>query len=115
MPVEPGAVYSLPLWRVVDGTGIVKVADVQPGAKTELLLTFARGSKEEPPEIVERRDGVLIEQLLGLAAFDLQHKNRELPSPETQKAIEKVQEALFWLNERQHARKVRGVDGTYRK
>lgn len=115
LTIHPGCVYSLPLFRVVDGVGIAKVQDLQPEIKSELIIQFVKGSKEDNAELIQRKDGILVEQLLGMVAKDLEFKNQELYSEETSKAIDKVKEALFWLEERIKNRTKRGVQGTYRK
>lgn len=46
---------------------------------------------------------------------DLQYKSSLVPSRETALAITKLQEALFWIEERQRDREARNVQGTYTK
>ena len=64
---------------------------------------------------IPRVDGILHEQLLGMMIKDLQYKSELVPSRESAIVITKLQEALFWLEERQRNREKRNVEGTYKK
>ena len=59
--------------------------------------------------------GILHEQLLAMIVEDLKYKSTLVPSRETAVAITKLQEALFWLEEREKDREARKVLGTYNK
>lgn len=103
---EQGTRYTLPVYEVQDGKGIVEVG--------EMTLPFVRGSKLADEE-VERREGTLHEHLLACMIHDLKYKNMLVPSREGSLVITKLEEALLWLTERQIQRKLAGVDGTYQK
>lgn len=110
---ELGTSYILDKWAVVDGEGIKKVSEVEIPANESrpamATITFVRGDKEDNGEIVPRVDGILHETLLAIQIHDLKYKNSLVSSKETSKAIVKLQEALFWLEERSHDRESRSV------
>jgi len=62
-----------------------------------------------------RVNGILHEQLLAMMIEDLRYKTTLVPSRETANVITKLQEALFWLEERQRDKDSRNVQGTYQK
>jgi hypothetical protein len=103
--VEQGTHYELPVYKVVDGKGIEETGSV-------VHLKFVRGSKLKD-EDVEKREGTLHEHLLSAMINDLKFKNGLLPSRETACAITNLEQALHWLEEREHAREAAGVLGTY--
>ncbi len=116
--VELGTTYKLPKYRVVDG--IKEVRKLEDSCDESdfayyQTITFVRGDKTDNGEIIPRVDGILQEQLLAMMIADLQYKNSLIPSKETACAITKLQEALFWLEERQRDREARNVLGTYNK
>jgi hypothetical protein len=104
--VETGTLYELPMYKVVDGKGIEETGEVLP-------LMFVRGSKLKD-EDVEKREGTLHEHLLSAMIHDLKFKNGLVPSRETATAITNLEQALHWLEEREHARAAQGVVGTYK-
>jgi len=104
--LELGTHYELPIYRVVDGKGIEETGEVHN-------LMFVRGSKLKD-ENVEKREGTLHEHLLSAMITDLKYKNGLVPSRETATAITNLEQALHWLEEREHARKAAGVVGTYK-
>lgn len=105
--IEDGCTYSLPIYRVEDGTGIVETGDAQ-------VIRFVRGSKLKDEE-VEKREGTLHDNLIAVLIYDLQFKNNLVPSRETGLVITKLQEALGWIRQRQVDRISREVVGTYQK
>lgn len=104
--VELGTHYELPVYEVIDGKGIQETGAV-------LTINFVRGSKLKD-EDVEKREGTLHEHLLSAMIHDLKFKNSLLPSRETATAITNLEQALHWLEEREHARQAQGVVGTYK-
>lgn len=78
-------------------------------------ITFVRGDKTDNETIIPRVDGILHEQLLGIMIEDLKYKYSLVPNEESKIAIIKLQEALFWLEERQNQRTKAGTVGTYKK
>jgi hypothetical protein len=119
--IELGTTYQLPKFRVVDGEGIKRIIDIEhslvPLAHLEYYdtITFVRGDKSDNNTIIPRVDGILHKQLLGLMIEDLQYKSQLVPSRESAIVITKLQEALFWLEERSRNREKRNVEGTYQK
>ena len=105
--IEEGTVYHLPVYKVVPGTGIVKVGG-------HLDIHFVRGSKNEEDQI-EGKIGTLHEHLLAMMIHDLKYKNNLVPSREGSLVITKLEEALGWLRQRQVDRTKRDVVGTYKK
>jgi hypothetical protein len=61
------------------------------------------------------QDGIVIEAIIPMLIEHLTNVNKDVPSRETSVAITKLQEALFWLEERQRDREARNVAGTYQK
>lgn len=120
---ELGTSYLLPKFRVVDGKGIESLVDREkdklqgttPDSNSFQEITFVRGDKTDNGEVIPRVNGILIEQLLGVMIKDLKYKNSLIPSRESSLAITKLEEALFWLEERQRDRESRNVVGTYNK
>jgi len=104
--IENGTHYQLPIYRVEDGKGIVETGET-------LDIKFVRGSKLKN-EDVEKREGTLHEHLLSAMISDLKFKNVLVPSRETATAITNLEQALHWLEEREHARTAAGVIGTYK-
>lgn len=98
----------MPVYTVVEGKGIEQVSG--PG----VLVSFVRGSKLKD-EDVPKRDGTLHEHLLSMMIHDLKFKGTLVPSRENSLVVTKLEEALFWLEERQRARELAGVVGTYKK
>lgn len=104
---EEGTHYQLPVYEVIPGTGIVKVGG-------HLNVHFVRGSKNKEDQI-EGKTGTMHEHLLAMMIYDLQYKNKLVPSREGALVITKLQEALHWLRQRQVDRIKRDVVGTYKK
>lgn len=106
--IEDKHAYELPLYTVLEGKGIEQLE----GKGFE--LAFVRGNSQEG-HLTTYRHGTLHEHLLAVQIHDLKLKHDEFPSKETACAITHLQEALFWLEERQRDREARGVIGTYQK
>lgn len=104
--VEEGTMYELPVYKVVDGVGIQETGEVHP-------LMFVRGSKLGE-ENVEKREGTLHEHLLSAMIHDLKFKSKLVPSRESALTITNLEQALFWMEERQRSREAAGVAGTYK-
>jgi len=104
--IEDGVLYALPEYEVVDNKGIKRLEDQGQ------LIGFVRGSKLKD-EDVEKKVGTLHEHLLAMMIHDLKYKNELVPSKEGELIIEKLQEALGWLRQRQVDRTKRKVVGTY--
>jgi hypothetical protein len=104
-PVIKGATYKVPTFKVtndglVDGEGIE--------------IIFCKGNKED--DTVLRQEGLFTETIIQTAKEYLEAVNvGELASHETSIAITKLDEALMWLNKRAEDRKLRDVQGTYKK
>lgn len=105
--VEQGTTYRLQNYEVKDGVGIQPIA-------SQTTITFVRGSKLKDEE-VEKREGILHETLLSMMIADLKFKSSLVPSRESSLAITKLEEALFWMEERQRIREQQGTQGTYKK
>jgi len=79
-------------------------------------LKIVRGSTVIAENVVEKQDGILVEQLLEVSAEYLRSVNvGEMRSRETSSAITKIEEALMWMKKRTDDRAGRGVLGTYEK
>ena len=105
--LEDGTRYTLPVYEVVDGKGLVETE----GA---MLLNFVRGSKLGD-EDVEKKSGTLHEHLMSVMIHDLTLKNGLVPSLETEQVILKLKEALNWQRSRSIDRVKRNVQETYKK
>lgn len=57
-------------------------------------------------------DGTSNEEVIKMLIDRLQYLQEKLPSPENNQAINKLYEALFYLEHRTKDRKERGVEGT---
>lgn len=120
---ELGTSYSIPKYQVQDGKGIVCLVDREldelrgttPSTDQFVDILFVRGDKTDNGTVIPRVDGILHEQLLGMMIEDLKYKNNLVPSRESSLVITKLQEALFWLEERQNQRTKAGTVGTYNK
>lgn len=105
--VEPGFLYELPIYKIVEGKGIEETGEV-------LHLHFVRGSKLCDENQNTPKDGTLHEHVLSAMIEDLKFKNKEVPSRETAIVITKLEEARLWMEERQRSRDAAGVIGTYK-
>lgn len=102
---EEQKTYTLPTYKVVDGS-------IEDG--TGLEIKFCKGSTAD--STVPRQEGVFVESILMMAKTHLESVNvGELSTRETAVAITKLDEALMWLNKRAEDRKLREVQGTYKK
>lgn len=97
--------YEIPTFKVSNG-------GIEDGEGTTIKL--CRGNKDN--ESTPRQEGVFTETLLEVCRTYLNSVNTgELASRETALAITKIDEALMWLNKRAEDRKIRGVQGSYKK
>lgn len=103
--LEHGHAYTVPMYIVVDRQGLV------PANWNSTPIQFVRGSKD-PEDADQRKPGTLHEHLMAMMIYDLQLKQQEVPSRETALAITNLQQALFWLRQRQLDRQLRQVLGT---
>lgn len=114
--IDDGCEYSLPLYQVIDGKGLVMVKDT--GQKNDpfqrQIIRFVRGSKLNA-DSVPRRKGTRHEDLLAMQIYDLNLKNELVPCRETAKTIKCLEKALYHLHTRQEKRKKRNVHATYHK
>lgn len=100
-----GISYCIPTYKItneglIDGTGTV--------------INFCKGNKED--ENTFRQEGVFTETIIQVAKEYLESVNvGELSSRETSMAITKLDEALMWIQKRTDDRKLREVQGTYKK
>jgi len=96
--------YELPTYHLKEGVGLVKEeSTLQKG-----LLMFVSGNIPQQGIVTEGLLSALIDHLESINVGDL--RNRE-----TSVAITKLQEALFWIEERKRDRAKRGVSGTKNK
>ena len=109
---EEGTRYALPNYRIVEGKGLEKIKEDDPNFYTDQYIEFVRGSKDKE-DGVDEKVGTLHEHLLAMMIHDLKYKNQLVPSREGELIIEKLQEALGWLRQRQVDRTKRKVVGTY--
>lgn len=103
--VEAGYHYQVPSY-IVDNNGLHDFGDVH--------ICFCRGDKSD--ESKPRQSGVFVESLIETCRQRLTAVNvGDLASKETTEAITKLEEAIMWLEKRSNDRKIRGVEGTYKK
>lgn len=102
---RPGASYEIPTFKITN-------EGVEDGNGT--LVLFCKGDKED--EVIFRQEGVFTETLIQVAKEYLETVNvGEMATRETSMVITKLDEALMWINKRAEDRKLRGVQGTYKK
>jgi hypothetical protein len=107
--IVPGYTYGLPVYKVTDD-GVVKSTETEHG----WLIKFCKGDKSN--RSVERQDGIFVESLIETAIRRLKAVNvGDLATRETSTAITNLEQGLMWLNKRSEDRKIRGVEGTYKK
>lgn len=102
--LEVGTRYELPLFTVEQG--LIET-------DKNLEIPFVRGSKLAEDK-VEKVDGIVHEQLLGMALQDLEYKNFLVPSPWTELAISGIKIALQALESRQAEREKNNTLNTYK-
>lgn len=103
--VVNGATYKIPTYKVTDD-------GIQDGDGLEMF--FCKGAKDTLA--IPRQEGVFTETLIQLAKEYLESVNYgTLTTKETTMAIDKLDEALMWINKRSEDRKLRGVQATYKK
>lgn len=99
-----GACYSVPLYQVTNN-GLENVG--------EGVINFVKGSKED--ESVPRQLGYMTETLLSVCMKYLNDvQTGDMKDSDTQDAINRIDEALNCLEERQKKRIARGVAQTYK-
>jgi|JI10StandDraft_1071094.scaffolds.fasta_scaffold902226_2 hypothetical protein len=103
--VIEGASYNVPTYKVTnDG--------IEDGNGVEIL--FCKGNKED--DSIFRQEGIFTETLIQTAKQYLEAVNvGEMATRETSMVITKLDEALMWIAKRSEDRKLRGVQGTYKK
>lgn len=106
--LDNGSRYSVPMYEVVDGKGLVLVEGMTHP------INFVRGSKLGSDD-VEKKTGTLHEHLMSVMIHDLTLKNELVPSEETTQVILKLKEALNWQRARSIDRVTRAVQETYKK
>lgn len=103
--VVPSATYIIPTFKVTDNG----LEDGQP-----FELRFCKGDKSDSSKL--RQEGFFTETLLQVCKEYLESVNiGELANRDTAMVITKLDEALMWINKRAEDRKLRGVQGTYKK
>lgn len=104
--IKKGSSYTLPKYEVVDGKGLVETGETQ-------TIDFVKGNIEGPEF---KQDGIITENLLSMLVEHLGELNvGDLRNRHTSVAITKLEEALFWIEERKRDRDKRSVLGTYKK
>lgn len=106
--IATGAVYRLPMYKVVPGVGIEKTGRT-------VLIPFVRASKIEGEREIFPVEGVVHETLLSMMLYDLDLKNQEVPNDLTPQVIKHLEAARELLESRQRDRDSRNVLGTYKK
>jgi hypothetical protein len=103
--VIEGATYKVPTFKVTN-------QGIEDGAGIEIV--FCKGNKEDSTAF--RQEGLFTETIIQLAKQQLETVNvGPMAVRENSIAITKLEEALMWLNKRAEDRKLRGVQGTYKK
>jgi hypothetical protein len=79
-----------------------------------IKIEFCRGDKSNSD--VPRQNGVFVESLIEAVVQRLKAVNvGDLASRETSTGITNIEQGLMWLEKRSNDRKIRGVEGTYKK
>lgn len=103
--VIEGATYKVPTFKITN-------KGIEDGSGIEIV--FCKGNKED--EKVLRQEGVFTETIIQTAKQYLESVNvGEMATRETSMVITKLDEALMWIAKRAEDRKIREVQGTYRK
>ena len=103
--IVSGATYKVPTY-IVTNEGMTDGEGIE--------IKFCKGNKED--EAVFRQEGMFTETLIKVAKTYLETVNvGEMATRETSMAITKLDEALFWIEKRANDRKLREVQGTYKK
>lgn len=103
--IKLGSTYQLPIYKLTS-TGLEET----PNCKE---INFVKGNIEGEEF---RQDGIITENILAMLVEHLSSLNQgDLENKFTTNAIDKIQEALMWIEERKRDRDKRGVLGTYRK
>lgn len=103
--VKLGSSYQLPIYKLTN-EGLEETSH-------HLELNFVKGNIEGEEF---RQLGVITENILSMLVEHLAYLNQgDLRNKFTTNAIDKIQEALMWIEEKKKDRSKRGVLGTYRK
>jgi hypothetical protein len=103
--VIEGAIYKVPTFKVTN-------EGIEDGIGIEIV--FCKGNKED--ESLLRQEGLFSETLIQTVKQYLESVNvGQMATRETSMAITKLDEALMWINKRAEDRKLREVQGTYKK
>ena len=101
-----GSSYELPMYKVEPEKGLIETKDTW-------LINFVKGNIDGPEF---KQDGIITENLLSMLIKHLDSLNvGDLRNRHTSVAITKLEEALFWIEERKRDRVKRNVLGTYKK
>lgn len=79
------------------------------------LLLFIKKEKNEAGVLETVEEGTTNEEVLAMLIHRLKGLNDKFGCRQNSLAITKLEEALFWLNDRTAERKRRGVEGTLQK
>jgi hypothetical protein len=99
--------------RVITPGHVYELQSFEPG-DAQVLHFIEKKQKDDSTELVTVKNGTTNEEVLEMMIDRLRFLSGVVPSRETSLAISKLQEALFWLNERTRDRETRGVEGTRR-
>lgn len=100
--------YELPVYTI-DHTGLVQTDGI-------FNINLLRGSKVTEENTIPKQDGILSEQLLQVVLTYLKDVNiGKMETKETSNAIDKIEEALMWIDLRRENRANRGVLSSYKK
>lgn len=103
--VIEGASYKVPTYLITN-------EGIQDGEGIQII--FCKGNKED--DSILRQEGIFTETLIQTAKQYLESVNiGEMATRETSMVITKLDEALMWINKRSEDRKLREVQGTYKK
>lgn len=104
--IKLGSTYNLPKYKVEEGKGLLEIKEFQE-------IKFVKGNIEGPEF---KQDGIITENLLTILIEHLGSLNvGDLRNRHTSIAITKLEESLFWIEERKRDRIKRDVLGTYKK
>lgn len=96
--ITPGHRYEITCVENPNNTEIIQFLHKEQNGATELKLV---------------KDGVTNEDLIRVLIDRISFLNKKFPCKENACAITKLQESLFWLEERTRNRTARGVEGKY--